>query len=136
VAIKYTGRTATCSATAARSSCTFGNEGIQSSHLLWRLRNGGTPQRQPPVQILHIGAADLDTAYSSRGSAGAASAAPAIVSRYVPTDRKGGLAQSFGCGCGLCSSGYAALNKSPRISCITTFSSRSLKSMSVRPMTA
>jgi hypothetical protein len=56
--------------------------GTQSSHLLWRLRNGGTPQRQPPVQALYIGAADLDSAYSSRGSAGAASAAPAIVSRY------------------------------------------------------
>lgn len=57
--------------------------GIQTDHLLWRLRNGGCPRRQPPVQLLYIGAGDLDSAFGGRGEAGAVAAAPAIVSRYV-----------------------------------------------------
>lgn len=65
----------------SRHSGALDPAGMQASQLLWRLRNGGTPQRQPPVQLLHVGAADLDAAYSARGSAGAAAAAPGIVSR-------------------------------------------------------
>ena len=66
----------------AQCCAALGPAGIQASQLLWRLHNGGMPQRQPPVQLLHVGAADLDAAYSARGSAGAVAAASGIVSRY------------------------------------------------------
>ena len=58
--------------------------GDQSGNLLWRLRRGERQQRHTPlVTLVHIGAADLEAAFRSGGSAAAHSAVPGIVSRWA-----------------------------------------------------
>lgn len=55
--------------------------GDQTANLLWRLRHGGRPQRQPPVALLNIGASDVEAAFAAGGEAAARRAAPGIVAR-------------------------------------------------------